>query len=367
VYGVENNGTNNGTVTFTVPAKDALSEYYFLNYTTVDVVSTLPFAQVNGVTVDSIGGIDGVTELDGLTVMFYNTGVENEIAYTNQFFDQTQFDEEGGVPYTNSSQRITKTITDSNSLTNEFTYINDTGISDFQSNDAITFVGTLIGGVVKNKTYYVKEITSSNTFTISSTVNGSVVELTDATGGSMTVRIQTSYPGTDIFDNNFEGGFYNQVSRNFYSVTLLGDVDNPVIQLTRLSSIPAQTTITAEFGAQWASINFFQNSLGEIQLQPYNSAILDTLYYQDATTLSKVGQLRIIDDNYTNYIDVDFDILGKKNYTAPNGVVFTNGLKIIFQGNIYPSKYENVEYYVEGVGSAIELIPVITLISPINT
>jgi len=364
VYGVENNGIKDGTVTFTVPPKDALSEYYFVNSTTVDVVSTLPFAQVNGATVDSIGGIDGVTELDGLTVMFYNTGVENEIAYTNQFFDQTQFDEEGGVPYTNSSQRITKTITDSNSLTNEFTYINDTGISDFQANDAITFVGTLIGGVVKNKTYYVKEITSSNTFTISSTVNGNVVELTDATGGSMTVRIQTSYPGTDIFDNNFEGGFYNQVSRNFYSVTLLGDVDNPVIQLTRLSSIPAKTTITAEFGAQWASINFFQNSLGEIQLQPYNSAILDTLYYQDATTLSKVGQLRIIDDNYTNYIDVDFDILGKKNYTAPNGVVFTNGLKIIFQGNIYPSKYENVEYYVEGVGSAIELIPVATLISP---
>jgi hypothetical protein len=64
--------------------------------------------------------------------------------------------------------------------------------------------------------------------------------------------------------------------------------------------------------------------------------------------IRRVGVINVIDNNVTNQIDVVRDILGKKNYTLPNGVVFTNGLKVLFQGNIYPESYNNVEYYVEG-------------------
>ena len=276
VYGVTNNGTDNGVVTFTVPQKDALNEYNFPTGPSIGVVSTLPFSQVNGALVNSIGGIDGVTALDGLTVMFYNTGVPDEIGYLEQFYDQTLYDQDGGVTYNST----------------------------------------------------------------------------------------TDYPGSAIFDNNFEGGYYTTVNANFYTITLLGDQANPQIQLTPAGPIPNSQTITPLYGTQYANIGFYRNSIGTISLVPYNSVILDRLYYQDGTSPNKVGVLKIVDSNVTNTLDVLTQILGKKNYTAPNGVVFTNGLKVLFQGDIYPASYNNVEFYVEGVGTAIELIPVTTLVTP---
>ena len=53
-----------------------------------------------------------------------------------------------------------------------------------------------------------------------------------------------------------------------------------------------------------------------------------------------------------------------KNYTSPNGVVFTNGLKVQFIGNVNPTEYHNKEYYVEGVGTAIKLLPVTNYVTP---
>jgi len=276
VYGVSNNGAEQGVVTFTVPKKNALDEYNFPGNNPVGVVSTLPFSEVNGALVNSIGGIDGVTALDGLTVMFYNTGVENESGYVQKFYDQTLYDQDGGVAY----------------------------------NEA------------------------------------------------------TDYPGSSANYNNYEGGFYSEVNANFYTITLIGEIDNPIIQLTPAGVIPTNQNIIPSFGTEWINRRFYRNTAGFISLVPYNSAILDTLYYQDGTSPNKVGIINLIQNNKTNQINVITDILGKTNYTASNGVVFTNGLKVLFQGDIFPASFNNVEYYVEGVGTAIELIPVATLVSP---
>ena len=229
VYGVVNNGATNGEVTFTVPLKNALDEYNFPLGPSVDVVSTIPYSQVNGSTVSQIGGIDGVTALDGLTVMFYNTG-------------------------------------------------------------------------------------------------------------------------EDVPENS-----------SFYEI-LIGP--SGIIQLIPNDIIPTNQTIIPIYGLEYGNRDFYRNVSGYIELIPYNSAILDELYYQDGSVPNKVGIIRLVDSNITNEINVDTQILGKKNYTSPNGVVFTNGLKVLFQGNIYPETYNNVEYYVEGVGNAIELIPVTSLVSP---
>ena len=276
VYGVDNNGAENGIVTFTVPQKDALNEYNFPAGPTIGVISTLPFSQVNGALVNDIGGIDGVTALNGLTVMFYNTGEPDEVAYVNQFYDQTTYDEDGGVAY-------------------------------------------------------------------------------DAS---------VDYPGSSIFNYNYEGGYYTTVNQNFYTITLLGDQSNPQIQLTPSGPIPNSQTIIPLFGDEYSNRGFYRNAIGTISLIPYNSAILDRLYYQDGSNPNKVGILKIVDSNVTNTLNILTQILGKKSYTAPNGVVFTNGLKVLFQGDIYPESYGNQEYYVEGVGTAIELIPVTTLVTP---
>ena len=219
ILGVTNNGATVGTVTFTVPQKDAQSQYDLPGNYTVDVVSTLAFADINGQVVASI---DGVTQLNGKSLMFYNNGdLSTQINY-----------------YTISV----------NSLTGVVTLTTGVGIVDEQK-------------------------------------------------------------------------------------------------------------ITATSGTQWVGRTFYRDSTGQIQLIPYQSAVLDTLYYQDGTNVDSVGVINLIESNATNVINIS-EIIGKTKYTSPNGVTFINGLKVIFEGNVFPASYENKEYYVAGVGSAIELLPV---------
>ena len=55
-------------------------------------------------------------------------------------------------------------------------------------------------------------------------------------------------------------------------------------------------------------------------------------------------------------IDISRDIVGQARYSF-NGLTFVNGLKIKFDNTAVPASYRNNEYYVEGVGTAIQLIP----------
>jgi len=171
------------------------------------------------------------------------------------------------------------------------------------------------------------------------------------------------YPGTSIDNNNYNGGYYTDPSATFYLITYVGDPDNPTLKLVPYAPIPTEEKITAVYGTQWKARNFYRNIEGVINLIPYLSSLLDTIYYQDGTSPDKVGVIKLINSNSANQINVN-DILGKKNYTAPNGVVFTNGLKVSFAGSIYPTTYKTGEYYVQGVGTAIELLDIATLIAP---
>ena len=221
VLGVENNGNSIGTVTFTVPAKDAQSEYDLPGVNnTVDIVTTLTYAEINGQTSASIGNIDGVTQLNGRTLMFYD-------------------------------------------------------------NDELS----------------------------------------------------------------------SQV--NFYSISV--DSMTDIVTLTLDTGIPNSQKITVTSGTTYVGRTLYRDGTGTIQLIPYLSAVLDTLYYQDGSNPLNVGVINLIENNTTNSINID-QILDKKNYTSPNGVTFINGLKVIFEGTTVPSTYQNNEYYVEGVGTAINLL-----------
>lgn len=220
VLGASNNGDTVGTITFTVPAKDAQQQYDFPGNNSIDLVSTLQYAQINGQTSASIGNIDGVTQLNGKTLMFYNNGFLN-------------------------SQII------------------------------------------------------------------------------------------------------------FYSISV--DSMTDIVTLNPGLGIPNSEKITVTSGTTYVGRTFYRDGTGTIQLIPYLSAILDTLYYQDGSNPLAVGVINLVENNNTNSINID-QIIGKKNYTSPNGVTFINGLKVIFQGSIVPSSYENNEYYVEGVGTAINLL-----------
>ena len=81
---------------------------------------------------------------------------------------------------------------------------------------------------------------------------------------------------------------------------------------------------------------------------------MDFLYYQDSIDENINGVIELVDQDNNLNINVD-TILGLQNYTSPNGVVFENGLRVKFGGTTEPEHYRDREYYVEGVGTAIDL------------
>ena len=136
-----------------------------------------------------------------------------------------------------------------------------------------------------------------------------------------------------------------------------------VINLISVLPIDNLQKFTVLFGTQYGNTQWFKNSTGSIEQIPLLTAIKDLLFYQDGTDPEIFGQIRILDQANANTIFIS-DIVGKKNYTSPNGVVFTNGLKVQFRGAVEPASFQNQEYYVEGVGTAIKLLPVTNFITP---
>lgn len=97
---------------------------------------------------------------------------------------------------------------------------------------------------------------------------------------------------------------------------------------------------------------------------PYNAP--DRLFYVSQNNIDTSGEFRIYDIEENTFLDVEQDIIGAKYYKSANGVEFTNGLKVSFRGNTSPKKYADSSYYVEGVGTAIELIPIDDLLLPLS-
>ena len=137
----------------------------------------------------------------------------------------------------------------------------------------------------------------------------------------------------------------------------------PFMELTKVKSIANLSKTLIEYGTDNAGKTWYKNASGTFELQPLITANLDVLYYQDGSDETNFGVIRIVEQANSSDLRIE-DIVGKANYTSPNGVVFTNGLKVQFIGSVVPASYENKEYYVEGVGTAIELLPVTNFITP---
>ena len=82
----------------------------------------------------------------------------------------------------------------------------------------------------------------------------------------------------------------------------------------------------------------------------------DTLFYVNGNDINASGLIQIADAIENTEIDVEAEIIGKKTYTSTGGVVFSNGMKVYFQGTVKPEKYAEGDWYVEGVGTAIKLV-----------
>lgn len=287
VLGVVNNGEDLGTVTFNVPQSTAQDFFYNLNSIgtipgkppgTIDLITNLKFNQINNIFLEDFfqsnpTGIDGITSLDGKTIVFLNTEPDAEA---------------GGWQITSPY-------------------------------DPLPFVGNVVSGT------------------------GSY----DSTQYDQTTDITSQSERYSVWQIQY--------------VTAVGGA--VYMQLVLAEAVDNLEKFTVIFGSQYSNTQWYKNSSGFFQQIPLLTAARNLLYYQDGIDPEIFGQIRLVDQANATTIDIN-DILGKKNYTSPNGVVFTNGLKVVFRGDVVPISYQNQEYYVEGVGTAIKLLPVSNFITP---
>jgi len=151
--------------------------------------------------------------------------------------------------------------------------------------------------------------------------------------------------GADLYGNNYDIGDW-LVLPDSGSVTF--DDDENVSTL-----YPDGIRKLGEGGEEIANVYIEQGVL-EFTV-PVNSP--DRLFYISKNDIDVSGLFKIYDIEENSFIDVEEEVIGKKYYTSSNGVEFTNGLKVFFRGVTEPVTYQEGEYYVEGVGHAIKLIP----------
>jgi hypothetical protein len=148
-----------------------------------------------------------------------------------------------------------------------------------------------------------------------------------------------------------------------YQIEYTTNDSETIIKLNKIRTVQALEKVSISYGTAYSNKSFYKNASGFFEEVPLLSASHDTLYYQDASDEDKFGIIRLVSPTEDAVLNIS-DIAGGKNYTSPNSVVFTNGLKVIFRGNVDPISYRDREYYVDGVGTAIKLIAVADLITP---
>jgi len=257
IFGLQNNGVSTGTVKFEVPLIDAQQDWELSRGIDIDLATTLKFSEIHAQPAGSVS-IDGVTDLEGKTVLFYGHTI---------------------------------------------------------------------------------------------TATGNITKLYDT---------DTEEYDTTSFDETAS----SRLSAHAFKVVYVGDKnDGQFIELIEADTLPINSLMKIQHGVEYNGRDFVKNEYGEIILVPFVTAPCDTYYYQYGTNSEIYGVIRIVEKEDSSFINVN-DILGKKNYTSINGIKFTNGLKVEFAGNIYPEEYADGQYYVEGVGSSINLVPISELIVP---
>lgn len=252
VYGVTNNGEDLGIITFNVPLKTAQSFYYNLpSFGTVDLITSLQFDQINNQPVTdfllSQGGIDDVTNLEGRTLIFVPPS-----EYINEGWERTSF-----------FDPLTQTAAN-NGLPGSF--------------------------------------------------------------DSLPYDLATEIPVNQRFQ--------------VWQISYVDIAGTTYIELSLVENIDNMEKFTIQYGAVHSNTQWFKNNAGQFEQIPLLTAVQDVLYYQDAANPDLRGRIRLLDPSENTTVFVD-EILGSASYTSPNGVEFTNGLKVKFTGDVVPASYKS--------------------------
>ena len=139
---------------------------------------------------------------------------------------------------------------------------------------------------------------------------------------------------------------------------------NPIMVLNKVKEVPNLQKVHIQYGTTYNNKYFWKTKEGFFEEQPHLTAIKDTLYYQDQNDENRFGIIRVVDAVNQLTLNVGDDIVGVKTYTSPTGIKFSNGMKVQFRGKTLPETYQDKEYYVEGVGTAIKLLAVADFKTP---
>jgi hypothetical protein len=327
ILGVSNNGTDLGTVSFSVPNSNAQDFYYSLPYVGYPTSSTgevnlicssLQFSQINGVYVDQFlttypNGIDGVTDLNSKTLVF--TSNPTDVSTQINLWQIQYVPDNVGALYIQLNNILTISNSTQFIITSGTEYVN----TQWYKNSAGYFTQMPLLTALASQLYY----QDSEDPTIFGTIN--------------LINENNNSPVSPLAVNG--------ISASGSSITLHFDEQTSV-----LYSIGDTIIIS---GVNPSNYNGSYTVL---------SCTTSSVTYNGTYTGAYIsgGVINLISIN--SYINVNEDILGNKNYTSPNGVIFTNGLKIVFEGNVYPTTYLNNTYYVQGVGTSIKLVPASELI-----
>jgi len=130
----------------------------------------------------------------------------------------------------------------------------------------------------------------------------------------------------------------DSLDTNVYQIKLVTVDGLEYITLAAISTVGINEKFSILYGITWSNTGWYKDATSVFVEIPQLTANLDTLYYQDGTDPDIFGTIRLIEPADSSTIDVT-TILGKKNYTSPNGVAFTNGLKVRFTGEVTPASY----------------------------
>lgn len=156
-------------------------------------------------------------------------------------------DSRGGLDFTIVDYPYPAPITTVSSSTSSGNIFTCLSTNDMFVNQPVRFTGTVFGGVAINTTYYIKDIITSTTFTISATQGGGIFTLSTATGTMVINRVAPTAINLPITNRvDLQGQFTMTIDDDTWNV-IAGDpeldinANNPVCFTGRVKiSFPSQ-------------------------------------------------------------------------------------------------------------------------------
>ena len=324
VLGVENNGTDQGTITFRVPQSTAQDRFLSMPIAAeVAYAAPLPYYALQNKTVSQFlaaypqyGGITG--QLNGKELIFINSSAYDnlgETAWTNPI-----------VSYGSQTANVANIA-------------------------AVGGVGTNKIKLGSTQNVYANLVISGTGITAGTTVaNVDVGNLTVTLSSNLTANVSGTYSFTStaynsgyVVPDNQRFDIWKVVYIDAGITNTNGDVDY-LVQLIQTDNINTDEKVYIKYGLVNANKEYYKDIDGFFKQVPLITATLNNLWIQDETAGNLYQPVQIVEYAGWN-IDVTTEIIGQQNYTSPNGVEFTSGLKVQFGDDVTPTQYQNRQYY----------------------